>query len=28
VGALLCLTQLSDGFGEHGELDDQSQRRE
>ena len=28
VGALLCLAQLSDGFGEHGELDDQSERRE
>ena len=28
VGALLCLTQLSDGLGERGELDDQGQRRE
>jgi hypothetical protein len=28
VGALLCLAQLSDGFGERSELDDQFQRRE
>jgi hypothetical protein len=28
VGTLLCLAQLSDGLGEHGELDDQFQRRE